>query len=352
MKARNSLVLALVALFLWSGDVAAQAAAEEEKKPSGIFSLFVENDVFAGLDSGYTNGVRFIWVSPRLDDAAKSPRVPRWLDTMSRRLPFPRSKESQRFLSLRLGQSIYTPVDLECRDLIIEDRPYAGFAYAGLGFHVMNESTMDTLEIEAGIVGPHSFAGDIQKLWHKLFGWRYPNGWEHQLRDEPALSIAYDRKWKVRRPADTKALTWDVISHAGAALSNVITGATSGIELRAGWRIPKDFGTTLIQEGSASASLFEERDRRATGRDPLGFHVFIALEGHAVLRNLFLDGNTFRDSHRVAKNPFTADLMAGFALHYRRFKFSFAYIVQTMQFNTQKNYPVYGALNLSLVLID
>ncbi len=350
MKARNSRVLALAAIFLWSA--AAPAAAEEQKKQSGIFSLFVENDVFAGLDCGYTNGLRFIWVSPALDDAAKSSRIPRWLDSISQHLPLARSSEARRFFSLSLGQNTYTPVDLERRDLILDDRPYAGFAYAGLGFHAMTASTMDTLEIEAGIIGPHSYAGEIQKRWHKFFGWTDPNGWEHQLKDEPTLSVAYDRKWKIRRPADTKGLTWDVITHAGGSLSNVITGANSGVELRAGWRIPKDFGTTLIQEGSASASLFEERDRRAADRDPFGFHVFLALEGHAVLRNVFLDGNTFRDSHRVSKNPFTADLMAGFGLHYRRFRFSFAYVVQTMQFKTQKNYPVYGSLNLSLVLID
>ncbi len=43
-------------------------------------------------------------------------------------------------------------------------------------------------------------------------------------------------------------------------------------------------------------------------------------------------------------------LLAGLAFHTGRFKFSFAYVVQTMQFKAQNNYPVYGFLNMSLVL--
>ena len=348
IRLKTAFILALTAFFL--PGVAGSTADAEEKKPSGIISLFVENDVFAGFDGGYTNGVKFVWVSPELNSGLKPFRVAGWLETMSRGICLFRPKDSRRFISVSLGQNIYTPVDLERSDLIADDRPYAGIAYAELGFHAAGRSSMETFAIEAGLVGPHSFAGDIQKFLHKLFGWMYPNGWAHQLKDEPVLGLAYDHKWKIRPGAESRRLNWDAVTHAGASLSNAVTGANIGLELRAGWNIPDDFGTSLIQAGSDSASLFEERDRRLSGRNPFGFHVFVALEGHAVLRNIFLDGNTFRDSHHVEKNPFTADLLAGLAFHTGRFKFSFAYVVQTMQFKAQNNYPVYGFLNMSLVL--
>jgi len=330
------------------------ARAEESKtpKPSGIFSFFLENDVFAGTDRGYTSGLKFVWVSPGLNGDPATYHLPRWLDFLSRKLPLVQTPGSQRFVSVFAGQKIYTPNDIERSDLIAWDRPYAGMTYAGLGFHRMGLSFMDTVELNIGIVGPHSFAGDVQRFVHKIFGWTPANGWAHQLKDEAVLGFVCDHKWKVWQSEREGSFGSDLIVHGGGELSNALTGASTGFEFRAGWNIPNDFGTSRIQPGSDSSSLFEERDLRRSGRSRLGFHFFLALEGHGVLRDIFLDGNTFRKSHSVEKIPFRADIAMGFALRYKRLKLNCGYVYQTKQFATQTKNAVYGSLQAALVLLD
>ena len=323
---------------------------KEKPKPSGIFSLYVENDVFAGTDRGYTNGFRFVWVSLDLNSERDQVRLPGWLDRLSRRLPPVQPSGARRFVSFSFGQNICTPDDIARSDLIPDDRPYAGISYAALGFHAQDRTFMDTVELYAGMVGPSSLAGWTQRNLHRLFGWTYPRGWAHQLHDEPVLGLVYDHKWKLDPTEEARGLGWDLIGHGGGELSNMWTGLRTELELRGGWNLPRDFGTSLIQPGSDSASLFEERDIRRRGRSLFGFHLFLALEGQWVARNLLLDGNTFRPSHHVEKEPFLAGAAAGFAFRYKRLRFSFSYVYKTREFTTQRKNSLFGSLNISFAL--
>lgn len=345
---RLSLFLAAVSIFALS----ARADEAKKSKPSGIFSFFLDNDVFAGTDRGYTNGIKFVWVSPGLNGDPGRHRLPRWLDFLSRKLPLVQAPGSQRFISFFAEQDIYTPNDIERSDVILWDRPYAGITSAGLGFHSAGLSSMDTVELRIGIVGPHSLAGDVQRFVHKVFGWSPANGWAHQLKDEAVLGFVYDHKWKAWQSKRPGGFGSDLIVHGGGELSNALTGAATGLELRAGWNIPKDFGTSRIQPGSDSSSLFEERDVRRSGKNRFGLHFFFALEGHGIVRDIFLEGNTWRKSHSVEKIPFRSDIALGFALRYKRLKLSYSYVYQTKQFLTQTKNSVYGSLQAALILSD
>jgi lipid A 3-O-deacylase len=318
-----------------------------DRKPKGVFALFIENDVFALSDGGYTNGVELAWLSPALGPGGG--RAPRWLDAWSRRLAFSRDPGARRFVSVGVGQSMYTPEDITRRDLIADDRPYAGVFGVGLGFHLRRGNLMDSFRFEAGIVGPHSYAGDIQKFLHRTFGWTYPEGWAHQLKDEAFLGVAYDRRWKVRAAAASGGLDWELIGHAGGNLSNLFTGLGGGLEIRAGWNLPSDFGTSVLGLASGAGVLFEDREWPRSAPGHAGFHVFAGLEVHAVARDLLLDGNSFRSSPRVDKIPFTADFTAGLALRHKRLKASMLYAYQTRRFRGQMLKPLIGSLNLALM---
>ena len=45
-----------------------------------------------------------------------------------------------------------------------------------------------------------------------------------------------------------------------------------------------------------------------------GIYGFVGAQGRAVARNIFLDGNSFRSSPSVDKEPLVADLQAGVSL--------------------------------------
>ncbi len=322
-------------------------AGAGDRKPKGVFALFVENDVFALSDGGYSNGVELAWLSPAL--GAGGGRVPRWLDALSRTPAFSRNPGARRFVSVGIGQSMYTPEDITRRDLVANDRPYAGVFRADLGFHVRHGRSMDSFRFEAGIVGPHSFAGDFQMFLHRTFGWTYPEGWAHQLKDEVFLGVAYDRRWKVRAAAASSGPDWELIGHGGGSLSNLFTGLGGGLEIRAGWNLPSDFGTSLLGPASCPGALFEDPKWQRPGPDHAGFHVFAGLEVHAVARDLLLDGNTFRSSHRVDKLPLTADITAGLDLRHKRLKAGLLYAYQTRRFRGQNLKPVIGSLSLALL---
>lgn len=318
-----------------------------DRKPKGVFALFIENDVFALSDGGYTSGIEIAWLSPALGPG-RGP-VPGWLDAWSRRLTFSPAPGARRFVSVYGGQSIYTPEDITRKALVTDDRPYAGVFKAGLGIHLRRGNFMDSFRFEAGIVGPLSFAGDIQRFLHRAFGWTYPEGWEHQLKDEPFLAVAYDRRWKVRAAAASAGLDWELIGHAGGDFSNLFTGLGGGLEVRAGWKLPSDFGTSLLGPASGAGILFEDRAWPRSGPGHAGFYLFAGIEAHAVARDLLLDGNTFRSSHRVDKIPFTADITTGLALRHKRLKASMLYAYQTRRFRGQRLKPLIGSLNLALL---
>src|SRR5690606_40105975 len=58
--------------------------------------------------------------------------------------------------------------DRHRRDLIAEDRPYAGWLYMGFAYNARQEAKMDTVEIDIGMVGPASLAHQAQDFIHDL----------------------------------------------------------------------------------------------------------------------------------------------------------------------------------------
>ncbi len=332
----------------------AAAVAQEpgQKKSLGIFGFYLDNDLFAGTDRGYTNGAKFVWISPDVGGSPSGFHLPAWLDFVSQAISPARRPGYRRFISAFFGQNIYTPNDIERFDLVTWDRPYAGFTYAGLGFHRIGPSAMDTVALEIGVVGPLSLGGDIQKFVHGLFGFRPANGWAHQLKNEAVLGIAYDHLWRVWKGEGPKGFGSDLILHGGGELSNAISRANAGLELRIGWDMPNDFGTAFILPGSERPWPAGNKDRRFFGLSRLGLQVFLALEGHAVLRDIFLDGNSFRKSHWVEKNPWIADIALGCAFRLKGFRLSYGYVYQTRQFKTQTKNHVFGALRMAVDLFD
>jgi len=315
-------------------------AASQESR--GTFSLYFENDTFVNTDRYYTNGAKIAWASPNLNDSSEKHRLLRLLYSLGNKLSIFKKGDFQHAISLTLGHNMYTPEDIKQTDLIEEDHPYAGMAYIGVAFHSKSRLSLSSFEFNLGIVGPHAFANEIQKFFHGITGADLPNGWGNQLKDEIVLGVNYDYKRKLLKPRIKHSFGFDLISHIGGGLGNVYTGISTGAQVRLGWNLPDDFGIFLIRPaGDANVgSSFSSRHK-------FGVHAFASLNGHTVLRNVFLDGNTFRDSHKVEKNLFAADIMAGIALTINRFKISYTHVYRTKRFKAQKDEQVYGSINIS-----
>ena len=326
-----------------------EAEKETSRPPSGIIRLHVENDIFARTDRGYTNGFKLVWLSPEIGPGPACMILPGFLGNLARRLPFSAPPQSRRYLSVSIGQNIFTPEDIWRRNLIVDDRPYAGFTYGTVGFYARGPSVLDGFEATIGVVGPASLGGDVQKFLHRTFGWTRPEGWPNQIKNELILGFGADRKWKVRKPDPTGVIDWDAIVRAHGRISNAITGAGAGFEIRAGRNLPRDFGSSFILPGGGGAGIGDENGFRTSGT-PGAVHVFAVFEAQAVARDIFLDGNTFRDSHRVVKRPLVADIALGLALRKDRMRASFAYVLRSRRFVGQPYREIFGAFNLSFNL--
>ncbi len=336
----------LVLLILVSGPL----LAGENPKDRWTFNLYFENDLFAETDQNYTNGIRLAWVSPDLTDYIKDRSLPRWIRSLNRRLTFfhPSYKGLQRNLVFSIGQTIYTPSDINATQVVKDERPYAGWLYSSMAYHIKNQNELDSLEIQIGVVGPAAQGKETQDFIHDLRGFEKFQGWDNQLENELGIALIYEHKDKVINRTDRYGnFGYDVITHFGGALGNVATYLNAGAEIRFGWLIPNDFGTSAVRPGGDNSAPGAYWDPRINNPDRWGVHAFISVDGRFVGRDIFLDGNTIRDSHSVDKKLGVADFAVGVSTVFSGFKVSFAKVFRTKEFKGQDHHHSYGSLSIS-----
>lgn len=251
-------------------------------------------------------------------------------------------------VNYRLGQKIFTPDNTDATALVVDDRPYAGYLYlsaAMLSSVSMknNIATGNLVELTLGIVGPSAQAEETQTGFHNLVGIASPKGWDNQLDDELAIGISYSRFWREVQPLDFASLSYGMTPHINLVLGNVYTYAATGIMFRFGSRLDSDLAPPNIRPGFPGLSLFRPKSQNS-------WYFFAGIEGRAVARNIFLDGNSFSDSHSVDKNPFVGDLQYGFVYQLGTFRFSISNMIRTKEFKTQKDDTNFGAINISYAL--
>ena len=88
-------------------------------------------DLFSDTDRNYTNGVKISLISPDLISFVESGKLPEWSLKYIYKLPFINDPDPalKRKVEFSIGQNMYTPADISRSDLIVNDRPYAGWTY-------------------------------------------------------------------------------------------------------------------------------------------------------------------------------------------------------------------------------
>jgi lipid A 3-O-deacylase len=325
----------LLGIALLAASFVPMARAEEPLRQleQGTFNLVLENDIVSGLDQDYTNGIQLSWTSGA-DDA------PSWAVDAANWLPFFSSEGTVRVI-YALGQNIYTPSDIKLEDPPADDRPYAGWLYGSIGLTSATETRLDQLNLQLGMVGPASLARQTQTWVHGIVGADKPRGWDHQLNNEPGIVLTYQRSWRAFISGEIWGFSFDATPHLGGAVGNVFTYANGGATLRLGWNLPDDYGPPRIEPSLPGSGFFEPQD-------DFGFYVFAGLDGRVVARNIFLDGNSFEDSHSVEKNILVGDAQVGIAFTIRAARLAYTHVFRTREFKGQNDADKFGALSLSV----
>ena len=303
----------------------------------GLLSVKSENDAYVGAGDGhYTNGFEISWAFETPADHwshAAAALVPGW------------SREDVVGTSYRLGHRIYTPTRISTPTPDPDDRPYAGVLYAGTSIHARRTHAgwheTSSVHLDAGMVGPSSQAEWIQETFHEHIAGADPEGWDHQLGDEPFLNLGYEHAWT--RESTVNDLELEYGPTAGVSLGNLHTYASAGLEARVGEGLDRSYGIPSIAPAQGQRAFF----RPGPGID---WYVFAALEGRYMAHNLLLDGNSYRDSPSVERKPWVADAQVGVVINWDRWQAAYTVAWRSKEFETQRNVDRFGSLTLSMWL--
>ena len=331
-RAPSSRVTVAAVCALASLQVALQSSQAEES--GGTFNFLWENDVVAATDQHYTNGLEFSYLS--IED-----HLWNWFRTGSSVLPGV-AREDHLRVGIALGQSIFTPDNTDATQPLPDERPYAGWLYAGVSVIADHDDQLDTWVLNLGVVGPSAYGEQVQNGFHDKIHDSHANGWANQLHDEFGYQLLYEHRWRHVQSLQKRMgpLQLDLSPHLGFSLGNIATYANAGITLRLGKDLSDDYGVPRIRPSLPGSAFFQPVDGS-------GWYVFAGIDGRAVAHNIFLDGNTDGNSLSVDKETFVLDAQAGFAIIWSKFRFAYTYVVRSHEFKTQQQPDRFGSVGLS-----
>ncbi len=275
-------------------------------------NILEENDsLYFNSDKHYTQGLRLSDLAPDIgtksawnDPFALLSKIPWLFDENGKDTPY-----SRRY-ALLLGQSVFTPKNLTLKTPSAHDRPYGGWLYGGVSLlQESNRDMLENFELDVGMVGPAAFGKQVQNDFHQFIGISQAKGWADQIQNEPGLMLSYERLWRVPLIADGSDGV-DIVPQAGATVGNVFTYADLGAQVRIGKNLHADYGPVRIRPALSGTDYFDANQLDGN----LGYYFFVGVQGRAMGHNIFLNGNSFRQSPSVGMKVLVADFQAGFSM--------------------------------------
>lgn len=316
----------------------------DSPKGQGL-NLYVENDTRdmggPGSDNAYTNGIKLSYIAA--DD-----KIPVWARPFIDHSEILKNslEDSKSNFGISLGQQIYTPNDVLNPDLIQDDRPYAGWLYVGLSAHFQNEVSSHSAELDIGVVGPESGGSYVQNGYHRMIGYHQAQGWQHQLNTEPTLQLSYQQRVRFFELRDENKIKYfDILPFFGASVGNVFIDTHAGGMIRFGLRLPDDFGST--RPSAADGDNFVAPLTNFQSKPSL--YGFVGGRGILVGRNIFLDGNSFRSSHRVTKIPVVFETDFGFSGLYKQWSLTWRFVTRTPEFKEKVVVNSFASISIAYV---
>jgi hypothetical protein len=296
MGVRIRISMAVVAL-LWAVPAGAQAVRS--------LTLRLDNDILAlrgrgaPADYDYTQG---LVVGVELDSA------PRWMPGRLRACDAG-GKEACARTRVEVGQRIYTP-RRDAATPIPGERPYGAWLYAGGGVARESGRGVRSVEVELGVTGPPALGEPVQNGVHRLTGSERQVGWAHQTGFEPGILLRFQegRRWEGGAVRVEPAVRVE--------LGNVRTAAAVG-------------ASGVLGRGAGPYA-------RLGGRQEW------------VVRDIFLDGNTFGSRSTACKLPFVSEGEAAAGFRGRKWSAEYRFVARSREYRAQPEGHAYGSLVLTV----
>jgi lipid A 3-O-deacylase len=176
-----------------------------------------------------------------------------------------------------MSQRIYTPASKRLSPAPQDQRPYAATIVADIADrgHWQNDTRL-TKGARGGVIGPSALGQEAQCGVHALLGQYCPAGWGDQIRDE--LTGSLYAKVEHRGTQELWALSGERLAELHLEAGTLWSGIKSSTRMR--WELGP-------------------------------FYFWAGPGAMLVLRDITLDGNTFRDSRSVKKEWLVSELSMG-----------------------------------------
>ena len=323
-------------LILALGSLAVSVTAQTTTPTWTGWRLYAENDTFAWTrettDRHYTHGTRVALRRSQPETWSLSKRTfdlcPTFLCPAK-----PEIRRDEVVSTFVIGQNQYTPKDITSFLPDPEDRPFAGYLYAGvnttIGAEIQAEALWSavkiipetTIEMDLGVLGSPSLAGSAQATVHVLRESRIPRGWHAQIGPEPTAQLLYANRVGLRlHPLAHPVLPQlEVTPSVRGALGTVQVFGAAGVTLRAGWNltglatniIPIAYDLGAPHSWGLSASFGWERRWWA--------------------RNAFLDGGILGEPPSADRQPHNTDVRWSVELRVDPFTMTYTDVERTQE---------------------
>ena len=161
--------------------------AQQERCLKESFRLTLDNDFLNyrgnGTDRYYTNGMQVEYSKQQQNDKFFGAGI-----------LLGAGDESENIAQWSLTQIMFTPVNIRDSQVRYHDRPYAGALYLTRGRTTFNNASNLTVhsEINIGLIGPFSFANDVQTWVHRVIEYTKPRGWNNQIKTDIVINYNID----------------------------------------------------------------------------------------------------------------------------------------------------------------
>jgi lipid A 3-O-deacylase len=232
-------------------------------------------------------------------------------------------------MKLELGQEIYTP-RRDSEVPVPGERPYAGWLYVSSDARLSCPRHVRAVGIALGMTGPPSLAAQVQNGLHRMLSNERQLGWTHQVAFEPGLMLRYE-EGRLRQYPLAHRLAAGLGMRWGAIVGNVRTALYIGASGRVG-------RTVQLPWAPAEYETWE----------PMQLYGIVDYQHDLVMRDLTLDGNTFRASARVQRRTMVGQYKVGFGLRRRSYTIEYRHVVRGREYRAQPKPHAYGAIAFTL----
>lgn len=324
----HTIFWALVILSLFINQVPA-----ETKPKRGSLNLIIENDKFADTDRHYTNGLQLAYfLAPGKEGS--------WVKKAAQVLPLVKSSGDLRH-GIFMGHEIYTPNDTTTSGFLPDQRPYAGWLYGGVSISSNTSSHFDVWRLNLGVVGPAAQGEEVQNNFHRLIGVDEAKGWDHQLSNKFGLMLVYESGYRKTLMSENNLLNIgaDIIPHYGFCIGNVEQYLNTGLTLRFGRELGRDYGPPRIRPSLPGSEYFDRYYRPS-------WYAFFGGGYRYVNRNIFIDGHDETHAYNINREKWVHDIQAGMVLSYKRTRLTYTYVYRSKEFRQQQKADQFASIGI------